>query len=394
MSSNRAVVYAGSGRVEIRDIGWPRFQNPAGREIAHGVILKVILTNICCSDVHMIRGGSKLPAGTALGHEITGEVVETGHDVEYVKVGDLVSVPFNVACGRCRNCREGQTGLCLNVNPGSAGGVYGYVGMGGWIGGQAEYVMVPYADFNLLRFPDKTDAIARIRDLTCLTDILPTAFNGAVTAKVEVGSTVYIAGAGPIGLAAAAAARLLGASAVLIGDTDRQRLAHARNVGFEPIDVGHDDPLADLIANVLRKPEVDCVIDCSGFETKHRDGGGATEMPADLLTILRPAGATSTLNVTEDFGSLEEAARRGWPSLRFGFGWTKSHAMHKGHMPVQRYNRQLMEMILRGRLPIGDIVNVKIIKLTDAPDAYRKIEAGASQKFVIDPHGTVSGTNI
>src|ERR1700760_4254621 len=114
MASNRAVVYAGSGRVEIRDIGWPRFQDPAGREISHGAILKVVVTNICCSDVHMIRGGSRLPAGMALGHEITGKVVETGHDVEYVKVGDLVSVPFNIACGRCRNCREGQTGLCLN----------------------------------------------------------------------------------------------------------------------------------------------------------------------------------------------------------------------------------------------------------------------------------------
>ena len=132
-----------------------------------------------------------------LGHEIAGEVIEKGRDVEYLQIGDLVSVPFNVACGRCRTCREGDTGVCLHVNSDRAGGAFGYVDMGGWIGGQADYVMVPYADFNLLKFPDKAHAMEKIRDLTCLSDILPTGFHGAVTAKVGVGSTVYVAGAGP-----------------------------------------------------------------------------------------------------------------------------------------------------------------------------------------------------
>jgi len=95
------------------------------------------------------------PEGIVLGHEITGEIIEKGKDVEYLKIGDLVSVPFNVACGRCRACRERNTGVCLNVNPQQPGGAYGYVDMGGWVGGQAEYVLVPYADFNLLKFPDK-----------------------------------------------------------------------------------------------------------------------------------------------------------------------------------------------------------------------------------------------
>jgi glutathione-independent formaldehyde dehydrogenase len=130
-------------------------------------------------------------------HEITDEIIEMGRDVEYIRKGDLVSVPFNVACGRCRTCREGDTGVCLNVNPERAGGAYGYVDMGGWIGGQAEYVMVPYADFKCLKFPDKAQVLEKIRDLTCLTDILPTGFHGAVTAKVGVGSTVYVAGRAP-----------------------------------------------------------------------------------------------------------------------------------------------------------------------------------------------------
>src|SRR6185437_12936797 len=158
-----------------------------------------------------------------------------GKDVEFLNVGDIVSVPFNVACGRCRTCREQQSGVCLNVNPSRAGGAYGYVDMGGWIGGQADYVLVPYADYNLLKFPDKAQALAKIRDLTMLSDILPTGFHGAVSAGVGVGSTVYIAGAGPVGLAAAASARILGAAVVMIGDMNDERLKHAKNVGFEPI---------------------------------------------------------------------------------------------------------------------------------------------------------------
>src|SRR6202048_3478582 len=231
-NSNRGVVYLKPGSVEVQKIDFPTFRNPAGKTIDHGVILRVVTTNICGSDQHMGRGRTTAPAGMVLGHEITGEVIEKGRDVEYLQIGDLVSVPFNVACGRCRTCREGDTGVCLHVNSDRAGGAYGYVDMGGWIGGQADYVMVPYADFNLLKFPDKAQAMEKITDLTCLSDILPTGFHGAVTAKVGVGSTVYVAGAGPVGLAAAASARILGAAAVLIGDMNRERLAHAKSVGF------------------------------------------------------------------------------------------------------------------------------------------------------------------
>ena len=146
-------------------------------------------------------------------------------DVEFVQVGDLCSVPFNVACGRCRNCKEQHTDVCANVND-YPGGAYGYVDLGGWIGGQAEYVMVPYADFNLLRFPDRAQAMEKIRDLTCLTDILPTGYHGCVTAGVKSGSTVFVSGAGPVGLAAAASALFLGASAVVVSDMNKDRLAH------------------------------------------------------------------------------------------------------------------------------------------------------------------------
>src|SRR3979411_544383 len=177
-NSNRGVVYVKPGNVEVQNIDFPSFRNPAGKTIDHGVILKVVTTNICGSDQHMVRGRTTAPAGMVLGHEITGEVIEKGRDVEYLQIGDLVSVPFNVACGRCRTCREGRTDVCLNANDKQAGGAYGYVDLGGWVGGQAEYVMVPYADFNLLRFPDKAQAKAKILDLTMLTDIRAAGLQG------------------------------------------------------------------------------------------------------------------------------------------------------------------------------------------------------------------------
>src|SRR6202051_2074033 len=182
MANNEGVVFLGPGKVQVQSIDYPKFQNSSGKPIELGVILKIVSSNICGSDQHMVRGRTTAPAGMVLGHEITGEIVEIGKDVEYLKVGDVASVPFNVACGRCRTCREGDTGVCLNVNGDRAGGAYGYVDMGGWIGGQAKFVMVPYADFNLLKFPDKEQALAKILDLTMLSDILPTGFHGAVTA--------------------------------------------------------------------------------------------------------------------------------------------------------------------------------------------------------------------
>src|SRR5256885_15941422 len=190
MADNRGVAYMGTRHVEVHDIDFPTFElkdgpgvNPAnvGRKCEHGVILQIVSTNICGSDQHMVRGRTTAPKGLILGHEITGEVIEVGRDVEYIKKGDLCSVPFNIACGRCRNCKEGKTGICLNVNPARPGAAYGYVDMGGWVGGQAEYVMVPYADFNLLKFPDKDQAMEKIKDLTLLSDISPTAYHGAVT---------------------------------------------------------------------------------------------------------------------------------------------------------------------------------------------------------------------
>jgi len=391
MATNRGVAYMGTGKVEVQSIDYPKLAL-GSRKCEHGVILKIVSTNICGSDQHMVRGRTTAPQGLILGHEITGEVVEKGRDVEFINVGDLVSVPFNIACGRCRNCKEGKTGICLNVNPSRPGAAYGYVDMGGWVGGQAEYVMVPYADFNLLKFPDKDRAMAKIRDLTLLSDILPTGYHGAVTAGVTTGSTVYVAGAGPVGLACAAACHLLGAAVVIVGDMITERLNQARSFGCEVIDLKNDASLPDQIAQILGVPEVDAAVDCVGFEARGHGEGAKTERPATVLNsmmqVARAGGAVGIpgLYVTDDPGGVDEAARTGNLSLRIGLGWAKSLSFATGQCPVMRYHRQLMQAILYEKTHPAKAVNVTVISLDEAPQGYRDFDKGAAKKYVLDPN--------
>jgi glutathione-independent formaldehyde dehydrogenase len=401
MANNRGVTYQGPGKVEVTDLDYPGLVlrdgpgvNPAnvGRECPHGVVLKVLTTNICGSDQHMVRGRTTAPHGLVLGHEILGEVVETGPGVEFVRVGDVCSVPFNIACGRCRNCKEGRTGICLNVNPDRPGSAYGYVDMGGWVGGQTEYVMVPYADWNLLVFPDREQAMAKVLDLTMLSDIFPTGYHGAVTAGVGTGSTVYVAGAGPVGLAAAVSAQLLGAAVVIVGDLNADRLAQARSFGCETVDVSAGRP-QDQIEQLLGVPEVDAAVDAVGFEARGHGEGAATEAPAtvlnSLMEITAAGGAIGIpgLYVTGDPGGVDEAAKVGALSLSLGTGWAKSLSFTTGQCPVMRYNRRLMQAILHDRVQIAKAVGATVISLDDAPRGYAEFDSGVAKKYVIDPHG-------
>ncbi len=396
MASNRGVVYLGPGKVEVQSIDYPKLQHPNGGKAEHAVILKVVSTNICGSDQHMVRGRTTAPTGLVLGHEITGEVIEAGADVQFLKVGDLCSVPFNVACGRCSNCKEQKTGICLTVNPARAGGAYGYVDMGGWVGGQAEYVMIPYADFNLLKFPDKAQAMEKIRDLTCLSDILPTGYHGCVSAGVGPGTIAYIAGAGPVGLAAAASAQLLGAACVIVGDMIPDRLQQAKSFGCETIDLSKSATLAEQIEQIVGTPEVDCAVDAVGFEARGHGAMAGTEAPATVLNsimeITRAGGSLGIpgLYVTGDPGGIDENAKVGSLSIRLGLGWAKSHAFFTGQTPVLKYNRQLMNAILYGKINVAKAVNVTVITLDDGPKGYADFDKGAARKYVIDPHASIA----
>ncbi|UIJ33661.1 formaldehyde dehydrogenase, glutathione-independent [Allobranchiibius sp. GilTou73] len=403
MASNRVVVYKGPGEVAVEEIDYPSLTLPDDvvsglklkKDAPHAAILRLVTTNICGSDQHMVRGRTTAPVGQTLGHEITGEVVDVGDDVLFVKKGDICSVPFNIACGRCRMCNEGKTGICLNVNPARAGAAYGYVDMGGWIGGQAEYVMVPYADFNLLPFPNREEAMEKILDLTMLSDIFPTGYHGAYTAGVTTGSTVYVAGAGPVGLAAAHAAQLLGAAVVVVGDMNAERLAQARSFGCETVDLSGGDELVDLIEQVVGEREVDAAVDAVGFEARGH-GADADEAPAtvlnDCMTIARAGAGIGIpgLYVTGDPGAADDNAKEGTLGVRLGLGWAKSHSFMTGQCPVKQYNRQLMNLILRDKAQIAKAVNATKISLDEAPTGYADFDKGAAKKYVIDPHGMVA----
>jgi glutathione-independent formaldehyde dehydrogenase len=402
MGGNKIVVYKEPGVVVVEDHDVPKLEVPTDvakakgltQKAVHGVILRNIATNICGSDQHMVRGRTTAPPGQTLGHEITGEIMEKGEDVQFLDVGDIVTVPFNIACGRCRNCRDGQTGICLNVNPARAGSAYGYVDMGGWEGGQAEYVMVPFADFNLLKFPDRDQALEKILDLTMLSDIFPTGYHGAYTAGVTTGSTVYIAGAGPVGLAAAYSAQLLGAAVVIVGDRNAERLAQARSFGCETVDISQDATLEDQIAEILGTNEVDCAVDAVGFEASGH-GRDAAEAPATVLnsvmTLTRAGGRLGIpgLYVTGDPGAADDDAKQGTLKVRLGLGWAKSHTFSTGQCPVLKYNRGLMMSILHDKAHIAKAVNATVIPLDDAPRGYQEFDQGAARKYVLNPHGLI-----
>jgi glutathione-independent formaldehyde dehydrogenase len=281
------------------------------------------------------------------------------------------------------------------VNPARPGAAYGYVDMGGWVGGQAEYVMVPYADFNLLKFPDRDQAMAKIRDLTLLSDILPTGYHGAVTAGVGPGMIAYVAGGGPVGLACAAACQLLGAAVVIVGDLIPKRLSQAKSFGCETIDLRKKATLGEQIEQIVGVPEVDCGIDCVGFEAHGHGAEAAEEKPAtvlnSLMTTTRAGGAIGIpgLYVTDDPGAKDPSAKTGNLSIRIGLGWAKSHTFATGQCPVMRYHRQLMQAILHDKIQIAKAVNVTMISLDQAPKGYKDFDQGAAKKFVIDPHKMV-----
>lgn len=395
MAGNRSVVFRGAKNMQVEDLDFPKLQMPNGKKAPHGVVLKIVASNICGSDLHIYRGSFPAPEGMVMGHEMTGEVVELGSDVEFLKEGDLVSVPFNVACGRCRNCRNGRTEVCQTCNPDADSAAYGF-NLGGWDGGQAEYLFVPYADFQLLKFPDRDQAMEKIRDLALLSDILPTAFHGLMEAGAKPGSTVYIAGAGPVGRCGAAAARLLGASCIIVGDHDKDRLALMKRNGCETIDLNEDVPLQDQIEKILGEPMVDCAVDYVGTEAHGIGKDADKEDPAyainQVLDVTRAGGATGIIGIYgPDPLADSKDEQNGIYPIEFGNAWIKSPKITAGQAPIMHYNYELMQAILWDRMPyLSDMLQTKVIGLDDAPQAYASFDNSSQEKYIIDPHGMIA----
>jgi glutathione-independent formaldehyde dehydrogenase len=364
----RAVVYRKPFEVAVEDVPEPKLEHP------NDVLVRVTSSCICGSDLHMYEGRTAAEPGIVFGHENLGIIEEAGPGVTTLRVGDRVVMPFNVACGFCKNCQAGYTGFCLTVNPGFAGGAYGYVAMGPYPGGQAEYLRVPFADFNCLKLPPGTEHES---DYALLADIFPTGYHGCELADVRPGETVAVYGAGPVGLMAAYSAQLRGAAAVFVVDRVPERLAKAQSIGAVPIDFTAGDPAAQ-ISGLTSGEGADKGVDAVGYQAQA--GHDTTqEEPAAVLNALiesvRPTGALGVpgLYVPSDPGGVDESARRGQLLVSIGKLFEKGLRVGTGQANVKRYNRQLRDMITAGRARPSFVVSHEL-PLAQAPDAYSKFD--------------------
>jgi glutathione-independent formaldehyde dehydrogenase len=364
----RAVVYQDPFTVTVEDVPDPRIEK------ATDVIVRVSSSAICGSDLHMYEGRTAAEPGIVFGHENLGIVAEVGDAVASIKKGDRVVMPFNVACGFCRNCLAGYTGFCLTVNPGFAGGAYGYVAMGPYRGGQAEYLRVPYADFNCLKLPAGTE---HETDFVMLADIFPTGYHGCELAEVSPGETVAVYGAGPVGLMAAYSALLRGASEVFVVDRVVERLAKAQEIGAIPINFEEGDPATQIKEQTEGGHGTDKGIDAVGYQAHGHNGGG--EAPASVLNALidtvRATGMLGVpgLYVPADPGAPSEDAKRGMLLVSIGRLFEKGLRIGVGQCNVKRYNRQLRDLIIAGRATPSFVVSHELA-LEQAPNAYAKFD--------------------
>ncbi|MFH9493275.1 MULTISPECIES: glutathione-independent formaldehyde dehydrogenase [unclassified Streptomyces] len=362
----KAVVYKEPFKVAVEQVEDPRIQDPTD------VLVRITSTAICGSDLHMYEGRTAAKAGIVFGHENMGIVEEVGQGVASVKPGDRVSMPFNVACGFCRNCLAGRTAFCLTVNPGFAGGAYGYVSMGPYGGGQAEHLRVPFADFNCLQLPPGTD---HEDDFAMLADIFPTGYHAAELAQVSPGETVVVSGAGPVGLMAAYSALLRGASKVFVIDKVPSRLALAEQIGAVPVDYSKVDAV-EQITEQTRGVGADKGIDAVGYQATVQEG---EEQPAIVLnSLVKAVRATGMLGVVglyvpSDPGAPNEDAAHGRLLFNIGEFWEKGLRMATGQANVKAYNQQLRDLIIAGRAKPSFVVS-KRLPLEDAPDAYQRFD--------------------
>lgn len=364
----KAVVYEKPFDVAVRDVDDPRIQHP------NDVIVRITSSAICGSDLHMYEGRTAAKAGIVFGHENLGVVEETGSGVTSLAEGDRVVMPFNVACGFCKNCLAGKTGFCLTVNPGFAGGAYGYVAMGPYTGGQAEHLRVPFADFNCLKLPPGDEFET---DFVLLADIFPTGYHGCELAQVTPGESVAVFGAGPVGLMAAYSALLRGASKVFTVDRVPERLAKAEEIGAIPIDFTQGDP-AEQIKEQTGGEGTDKGVDAVGYQAQsHKDMGH--EEPAVVLNTLvetvRPTGMLGIpgLYVPSDPGGPDEHAKHGQLLVSIGKMFEKGQRMGTGQCNVKQYNRQLRDLIIAGRARPSFVVSHEL-PLDQAPQAYEKFD--------------------
>ncbi|EHY52726.1 hypothetical protein HRR83_007721 [Exophiala dermatitidis] len=378
----KAVNYQGPFKVKVEEVPKPSIEHP------DDVVVKVTTAAICGSDLHMYEGRTGAEPGITFGHENMGIVEETGSGVTLLKKGDRVVMPFNVADGRCRNCEEGKTAFCTGVNPGFAGGAYGYVAMGPYRGGQAQYIRVPYADFNALKLPPGKEHES---DFILLADIFPTGWHGVSLSGFKPGESIAVWGAGPVGLMAAYSATLRGASRVYVVDRVPERLAAAEKIGCTPIDFSKGDAV-DQILKANGGDMVDRAVDAVGYQAV--DTGGKKEQPnivlENMIRATRPCGGLGIpgLYVPKDPGAPDESSGKGMISMSFGKLFEKGLSLATGQCNVKQYNRYLRDLIIAGKAKPSFVVSHEV-GIDDAETAYDKFDKRVEgyTKVLIHPNG-------
>jgi len=365
----KAVVYNGPRDVAVTEVPDPGIDRPGD------AVIQVTRTNICGSDLHMYEGRTDIEPGRVLGHENMGQVVETGPAVEQLRPGDMVTVPFNVACGHCSNCERGLTNYCMTANPDPniAGAAYGFADMGPWNGGQAEYLQVPWADFNALPLPE--DAGERQNDYVMLSDIFPTGYHATQMANVGPGDSVVVYGAGPVGLMAAYSAFLKGAAQVMVVDRHPDRLALAQKIGAIPI----DDSRASAVDQVLDHTGgqgADAGCECVGYQA--HDPQGHEHPNQTLNELVNSVKFTGNIGVVGiyppiDPGGPDELAKHGEVAFDYGSFWFKGQQMGTGQCPVKSYDRHLRNLIHAGKATPSFVISHQL-PLGQAPQAYQHFD--------------------
>ncbi|MEE4544068.1 glutathione-independent formaldehyde dehydrogenase [Streptomyces sp. V4-01] len=364
----KALVYKGPYEVSVDNVPDARIEQPGD------ALIRITTTNICGSDLHMYEGRTAVESGKVLGHENMGVVEDTGPGVTRIKPGDRVSVPFNIACGSCRNCVGGWTAFCLRTNPteGMDGAAYGYANMGPYDGGQAELLRVPYADFNLLELPSGGEFE---NDFTMLSDVFPTGWHGTELAGMRAGDSVAVFGAGPVGLLAAHSAMLRGASQVFVVDKEADRLALAESIGATKVDFSEADPVEQIL-DATRGRGADCGVEAVGYQAHDPSGTEHPELVLDnLVKAVRTTGGIGVVGVyvPEDPEAANAGAKRGRIAFDYGTFFTKGQHMGTGQCPVLRYNRGLRDLIIAGRATPSFLVSHEM-SLDEAPEGYRHFD--------------------
>ncbi|MDR4480709.1 MAG: glutathione-independent formaldehyde dehydrogenase [Nitrospira sp.] len=364
----KALVYHGPRDVRIDNVPDAKIEQPTD------VLVKITTTNICGSDLHMYEGRTNVEQGKVLGHENLGHVIEVGKAVVRVKVGDMVCLPFNISCGFCQNCERGFTGFCLTLNPGVAGAAYGYASMGPFQGGQAEYLRVPYGDFNCLILPE--GAQDKEADYVMLSDIFPTGYESTELAGVRPGETVVVYGAGPVGLMAAYSAYIKGASKVMVVDRLPDRLKLVEAMGAIPIDDSKTSPV-EQIMELTDGTGADRGCECVGYQAHDSEGQEQPNLTMNnLVKSVRPTAGIGVIGVfvPEDPKASGELQKKGQIAFDLGLFFSKGLQMGSGQANVKKYNRYLCNLIHEGKAKPSFLVSHQL-SLREAPEAYQRFDA-------------------